>query len=73
MKTIFKIIKTQMNMTFRSHSLESLGVSESKEVTADRLEKLNRMKGGYPDSALLPHFDRFMGEKKMHEGSYMHI
>ena len=59
--------------TFRSHSLESLGVSESREAIADRLEKLNRMKGGSPDSALLPHFDRFMGEKKMHEERYTHM
>jgi len=50
----------------RSHSLESLGVSERREQIAERLDNLNATKGGSP-SDLLPHFDRFMGEKKMHE------
>ena len=40
----------------------------SKELILERLNKLNATKGGSPN--LLPHFDRFMGEKKMHEVSY---
>ena len=46
--------------------MESLGVSERREQIAERLDNLNATKGGSP-SDLLPHFDRFMGEKKMHE------
>ena len=49
--------------------MESLGVSVSKELILERLNKLNAAKGGSPN--LLPHFDRFMGEKKMHEASYI--
>ena len=56
-------------MTYRSYSLESLGVSVSKELILERLNKLNATKGGSPN--LLPHFDRFMGEKKMHEVIYI--
>ena len=47
--------------------MESLGVSVSKELILERLDELNATKGGSPN--LLPHFDRFMGEKKMHEAS----
>ena len=57
----------QVITTHRSHSLESLGVSISKELILERLNKLKATKGGSPN--LLPHFDRFMGEKKMHEVS----
>ena len=47
--------------------MESLGVSLSREQIMHRLDKLKARKGG-ESTALLPHFDRFMGEKKMHEG-----
>jgi hypothetical protein len=44
-----------------AHSLESLGVTDS-------IADLDRSLGSrVQNDSLLPHFDRIMGEKKMHE------